>query len=81
MQKNTNDFEEILEDIDYNLNTLRGLQELLSDYFCYSTDYAIENPVVMAAKYGQYGSLNHACRDTVDKILSAVRELADQKKS
>jgi len=63
---------DILEHLESDLTDLRGLLNLLYDYFNRSKEHVQENPYELTVRYSQYGSLTNACMKAVDKMLQSA---------
>jgi len=65
--------EDTLENLESDLMDLRGVLDLLYDYFKYDKDYVRENLCSVALMYSQYGCLSSVCINEVDRMISRVR--------
>jgi hypothetical protein len=66
---------DIIEALESDLESLRNLLELLSDFFNPSINYIKENPASIILGYKKYGSLNYACIDYIDNMLSMISDI------
>lgn len=72
MEKCKCDYIDTLGILECDLKDLRGILELLTDYFKYDVEYIKENPLLVAIRYRQYGALNSVSIDAVDRILGKI---------